>query len=413
MEATSILGMERMNLKGCGIIEPVGAKFSQAKKAVVDRNGSVVKGRVVIDKVVVKHTVTIHLGRGTLPDGRGGIITEKVEHGKRLADPGTPTQAGYEFLGWLAEKPGMAPSSFTFAESITDDLTIVAVWQKAQPKEHTVTFDLDGGKLPDGRTGTFTERIKHRYAVGHPGTPTKKGHTFKGWFKLGERAAYVFATTRVTEDITIKAKWEVAKPTTHWVSVNLDGGELPGRTPGFSQEVRHGEVMADPGVPTKDGFDFLGWVGGAPGGPQGPFTFSTKIVSDMRVVAVWKAKGSGGGGGTAPVTHTVTFELDGGELGSKTGSFTKTVEHGEAVDNPGEPTKSGYTFKGWFKSGAEYKFDAPVTEDITITAQWESAGGSGGGGGTTPVTHTVTFDLGGGELNGKTDDITKTVEHDK
>lgn len=69
-------------------------------------------------------------------------------------------------------------------------------------------------------------------------------------------------------------------------------------------------------------------------------------------------------------TYTVTFDSQGG---SKIAS--KTVYSGNAVINPGAPTKEGYSFVGWYKSADEnadeWKFatDA-VTSDITLYAHW-------------------------------------------
>lgn len=69
------------------------------------------------------------------------------------------------------------------------------------------------------------------------------------------------------------------------------------------------------------------------------------------------------------VTHTVTFDSDGG-----TAVAPQTVEDGGLAVAPENPTKSGYTFTGWYESAeatTAYDFSTPVKSDLTLTARWE------------------------------------------
>ena len=70
-----------------------------------------------------------------------------------------------------------------------------------------------------------------------------------------------------------------------------------------------------------------------------------------------------------PTTHTVTFEENGG-----TSVPDKTVNHGDTVDKPDDPTKDGHTFAGWYK---DELFEKPwnfntdtVTYDMILYAKW-------------------------------------------
>lgn len=73
--------------------------------------------------------------------------------------------------------------------------------------------------------------------------------------------------------------------------------------------------------------------------------------------------------GTAK-TYTVTFDLN------YTGGGTyKTVEvkSGETVSAPTNPSRSGYSFSGWYtaeKNGKKFDFDTIISEDITLYAKW-------------------------------------------
>ena len=77
--------------------------------------------------------------------------------------------------------------------------------------------------------------------------------------------------------------------------------------------------------------------------------------------------------------YTVTFDTDGGsEVKSQ------TVAYGGQAAVPAAPAKPGYTFAGWYLDGKAYDFDAPVTENLTLTANW------------TVNRYTITFDTDGG-----------------
>ena len=69
---------------------------------------------------------------------------------------------------------------------------------------------------------------------------------------------------------------------------------------------------------------------------------------------------------------TVTFDPAGG---SSVGSFA--VKSGSKVSRPSDPTRSGYSFGGWYNGDSVYDFDSNVTGNITLTAHWNAASSSG------------------------------------
>ena len=76
-------------------------------------------------------------------------------------------------------------------------------------------------------------------------------------------------------------------------------------------------------------------------------------------------------GNIRSLTPTVTFEVDGTEVEKQDAK----ENHFKAV-RPGNPTKKGYIFTGWYTKNAdnEYKpfdFNTTIIEDITLYAQWE------------------------------------------
>lgn len=71
---------------------------------------------------------------------------------------------------------------------------------------------------------------------------------------------------------------------------------------------------------------------------------------------------------TDPVT--VRFETNGGGTIDK-----QKIQKGTTATEPDAPTKTGYTFYGWYTdaefSGEEFDFDTTVSESITLYAKWE------------------------------------------
>ncbi len=87
------------------------------------------------------------------------------------------------------------------------------------------------------------------------------------------------------------------------------------------------------------------------------------------------------------VYFTVTFDSNGGTIVD-----SQQVEGGRKATQPDEPTRTGYTFDGWYINGDErWVFGGyDVTENITLIAQW------------TANDYTITLDLNGGTLEGPT-----------
>ena len=85
-----------------------------------------------------------------------------------------------------------------------------------------------------------------------------------------------------------------------------------------------------------------------------------------------------------PEIHTVNFNANGGFVSSETHSVT----NGGVVGILPDPTRSGYTFEGWYTAidgGERIEADTVVVENVTYYAHW------------TVNTYTVTFDANGGE----------------
>ena len=212
-------------------------------------------------------------------------------------------------------------------------------------REYTVTFNAYGGfPTPD------EQHVKSGEKAVLPVAPTRKGYTFAFWY-LGEdeqnATAYDFDTP-VTENITLTAKWNINKYT---VTFDSYGGSKVD-----PQVVEYGLYAQEPEEPTLKGFTFAYWY---LDDENEAYDFdTTPITEDITLTAKWEIN-----------KFKVTFDTDGGEPIPD----DQFVEWGLFVEEPTtEPTKTGYTFDGWYLGDEKYDFSAAVEQNITLTAKWEA-----------------------------------------
>lgn len=84
----------------------------------------------------------------------------------------------------------------------------------------TVSFDTDGGSNIDSVVIKIGETIKE------PDIPTKDGYTFKGWYIKEEEFSF---SKPITEEITLKAKWEENKEEKETPSTNTNSHNSPNK----------------------------------------------------------------------------------------------------------------------------------------------------------------------------------------
>ena len=302
----------------------------------------------------VSYTVTFNTN-----GGKETIEAQTVESGNTATKPADPTKDGNTFAGWFSDEA--LTQSYDFSTLVTDNITLFAKWTPV-PVSYTVTFNTNGGKetiddqtVVSGNTAT------------KPADPTKDGNTFAGWFSDEALTQSYDFSTLVTDNITLFAKWTPV-PVNYTVTFKTNGGKEEIK----AQTVESGKTATKPADPTKDGNTFGGWF--ADEALTKAYDFSTPVTADITLYAKWTP---------IPKTFTVTFDTDGGSSVEK-----QSVKEGDKASKPAtDPTKKDSLFAGWVtaKGGSEaYKFDTPVTKNITIYAKW------------TPDSWTVKFDANGG-----------------
>ena len=251
--------------------------------------------------------------------GTGSAVTDMKPHNNILTLRGALfTRAGYTQVGWSTVDGGEKVYDFKDIYTKNEALTLYPVWNT---NKYTITFDTNGGS----EIAPITQDYGTEITV--PDNPTRKGYTFKGWDKEIPEAM-------PAENIKVKAQWEINQYT---ITFDTNGGsEIPPITQNYGTEI------TAPDNPTRKGYTFRGWDKEIP---------KTMPAENIKVKAQWEIN-----------QYTITFDTNGG---SEIAPITQ--DYGTQISAPDNPTRKGYTFKGWDKEIPE----TMPAENITVKAQWE------------------------------------------
>ena len=261
------------------------------------------------------YAVTLNTNGGTIADGKD---VTGYTYGVGATLPTDVTRTGYTFKGWYDNEnlTGSPVTAIGGAETGNKEY-----WAKWEINQYTITFDTNGGS----EIAPITQDYGTEITV--PADPTRKGYIFKGWDKE-------IPETMPADNITVKAQWEINQYT---ITFDTNGGsEITPITQDYGTEI------TAPDNPTRKGYTFKGWDREIP---------KTMPAENMTVKAQWEIN-----------QYTIAFDTNGG---SEIAPITQ--DYGTEITAPDNPTRKGYTFKGWDR---EIPKTMPA-ENITITARWK------------------------------------------
>lgn len=284
----------------------------------------IVTDDVVFNMVVVEHLVTITFDLNGCTQVGGGELVQIVQYVDEIVLPEVSEDIFlkdlnyYKFSNWV----NLPETDLDLIDkeniTVTAGLTLVL--------SHVVTFETDGGSLIENQI------VAHGDKAQTPVNPIKEGYTFNGW-------SPDISTTAITQNTTFTAQWQ---RNSYTVNFDTDGGSRI-----EAQTVFYGDYAVVPANPTKEGYTFKGWS------PR----IETTVIIGHNVVftALWEIN-----------TYTVTFDLNGGNYDGDI-ALVQSVEYLGFAQLPENPTKEGYTFKGWDNELESNQ----IRGDTTFVAQWE------------------------------------------
>jgi uncharacterized repeat protein (TIGR02543 family) len=283
-------------------------------------------------------------------------------------------------------------------------------------EEYTVTFDADGG---DPASQILTVEGGGSVGGAMPSNPNRSGYSFDGWYTAQNGGGAQFtATTPVTADITVYAKWTAGAVTQYTVTFDADGGDPASQTVtvdsgaepsityrsvsggewtvqgdgrrqspatahsdtskariSFTSSTANGSISIQLDVSSESGCDyaFISTLDNASATYSSGY-YTGSLISGEQTVTV-----------TIPVPTAGSHFVDIGyqkdpsvNNGSDCAWFKVTDSSGlcDPVDMPSIPTKDDYVFGGWWTErdggGTEFTATTPVTADIRVYAKWST-----------------------------------------
>ncbi|MEN9962081.1 MAG: hypothetical protein RIS66_494 [Actinomycetota bacterium] len=283
-----------------------------------------------------------------------------------------PVRAGYTFAGWNTAANGSG-SAYTAGSSLTmpgSDLTLYAQWSIASS---AVNYDANGGSgAPSGSSSSIGQTVTVSSTI-----PTRTGYSFTGWNTVanGSGTPYSAADTFTmgATSITLYAQWSTAA---YSLSYNANAGTA---APGAQNYNYSATATVSSVLPTRTGYDFLGWNSQADGlgtAYAASATF-TMPASNVVLYAQWTL-----------ATYTVYYNANNGVgvIANQAGRFGTGITLTATT-----PTRTGYTFAGWNTqaagAGTSYASSAAFTipaGNTILFAQW------------TPRVYSLDYDANGG-----------------
>lgn len=198
---------------------------------------------------------------------------------------------------------------------------------------------------------------------------TDSGKTYEGKVIYTITTPYTFENlifsnngNNQTSDLTLEADKIYDHNNNKWISYNYDvtitfNSNGKGNNPA-SKTVLKGNTITAPTAPSVTGYSVEGWY--KEQACTNKWNFSTAVNADMTLFAKW-----------TPVNYTITYNTNGGS-----GTMTPTSYTIEtATFNLPTPTKTGYTFAGWytkndFSDAKVTQIEKGTTGNKTFYAKW-------------------------------------------
>ena len=204
--------------------------------------------------------------------------------------------------------------------------------------------DLYKVVLMDGTTVAFElSKEKGELLDKLPDAPSKTGYVFDGWFVDAELKT-PYEADILSSDLTLYAKY---KPVTAAIAFNLAGGKLEGMEEGKEYITVSYGVEYELPVPTKVGYDFIGWT---LDGEEFPSTGTFERATSVKVTANWQIK-----------EFTVTY------VNGETTLATEKVDYNKTANGWNNPS-AGYNVEGIYTDSemtVKYE-DGKITEDTKL-----------------------------------------------
>ena len=309
------------------------------------------------------------------------------------------TRKLYTFLGWARTRKATTPE-YTDQKEVKNlvttqggELILYAVWR---PDSFQVTLNPNGGKL-NGADQSVTATLRYGETCETLPTPTKYGYDFVGWNYQEDGKGFSVGTNTSADKVvaygTLYAQWRAKQITVSFDTNQGSGSSVPDSVNDIT--VTYGSTYANLPITGRVGYDFNGWYTEATGGTKVEKTTGVTR-EDHTLYAHWTAR-----------KYEVGFDAVGGKFSDNNNFKSIYHDYDDTYKLPEEPTRTGYTFLGWYtdrSGGTKVENTTQVTtaQYHVLCAHWKAN------------KYTVTFDAQGGTFpNGGSTTQTMNLEYDR
>ena len=330
---------------------------------------------VTADNYVLKFNFIEKTGTSVLPGNDEFKVTFKYNNGQAdtsitvhkddtVPRPATPSRAGFTFNGWYTDYACTNAWNFEI-DRVKQDTILYAGWSHTAPTEYRVTF------YPQNGEASYSILVKADTLISPPTAPVLEEYQFIGWYTDSACTnAWNFDTDKVRANMDLYGGWVIYEPPVppeHYITFNPGNGDSE-----YTIMVLTGEFIPRPITPMNPGYVFIGWYTDMSYTTAWNFEVD-KVDRDMTLYGGWDVEFS-----VDAVEYTITFNPNNGQSAS-----TVRVEAGELIPRPQVPTRTGYSFNGWYTDSActqgwNFDIDKPIA-DMTLYGGWIEAGDSSDG----------------------------------
>ena len=267
----------------------------------------------------------------------------------------------YNFIGWNTKADG---SGETYANgatirSLTDaadgEVTLYAQWELTPYK---ITYELNGGiAIPNPTSYNYEQTVTFA-------EPTRAGYQFAGWYEDADLTQKIDQIkVGSTGDKTLYAKW---LPNQYSICFNGNGNDS-GQMEEMTGLAYDAEYQLTGNLFQKKYYTFVNWNTKADGSGEtyadgaAIRNLTDEMNGEVTLYAQWE-----------PRQYKIVYKLNGGKNNKKNpATYTKYT----GAITLKKPTRTGYTFKGWYSNKKCTKKVTGIKKGATGTktfyAKWQ------------------------------------------
>lgn len=321
-------------------------------------------------------TVSHKLAVTFMPKNGKSDFVNWVYEGETVAEEPVVTRDGYKFLGWY-----LGEEKFDFTTPITEDITLVAKWEEDKQVVNVVIYrngDFDEpyntvslGKMAKGTIINLNELNIADYYTG-----TSEGYEFHGWYNDGAWNEYKENPDRAgLSEVTVNGWTNLKCMVYDYETIVVKAVYNDDKD--NAEELFRGKALHGSNVLgyldsqkielDKDGYTHDQWFNWdwytAWEGDANRIGEKTTVKGWTNVYVKYNT-----------IYLDVTFDLNGGNVDGDTSNVVVPVAWGSTVTKPTTPSKSGYTFAGWYTEDHKvFDFTTAIYDNLTLTAAWAPA----------------------------------------